>query len=49
MFHVVETSVYELINWNKVCTALGRMGLGRNNLTRGGTTDRHLIIIGGER
>ena len=38
MFHVVETSVYELINRNNVCTALGRMDLGRNDLSRGGTT-----------
>ena len=38
MFHVVETSVYELINRNKVCTALGRMDLGRNDLSRGGMT-----------
>ena len=49
MFHVVETSVYELINWNKVCTALGQMDLGWNDLSRGGTTDCHVIIIGGER
>ena len=36
MFHVVKTlSVYELI---RVCTALGRMDLGRNDLSRGGTT-----------
>ena len=40
MFHVVETikCLYELINRNKVCTALGRMDLGRNDLSRGGTT-----------
>ena len=36
MFHVVETikCLYELINRNKVCTALGRMDLGRNDLSR---------------
>ena len=37
MFHV-ETSVSELINRNNVCTALGRMDLGWNDLSRGGTT-----------
>ena len=27
-----------VINGNKICTALGRMDLGRNDLSRGGTT-----------
>ena len=38
MFHVVETikCLYELIKRSKVCTALGRMDLGRNDLSRGG-------------
>ena len=35
MFHVVEISVYELVNRNKVCTVLGRMDLG---LKPGGMT-----------
>ena len=40
MFHVVKTikCLYELINKNKVFTALGRMDLGRNDLSRGRAT-----------
>ena len=46
MFHVVETSVYELIN-RKYC--IGADGLGAEWLKPGRNDCSHLIIMGGER